>query len=313
MGSLITVLDKHAKLSTRKRINGMSDEHVAFLRCYVQKFEDHISMNNLDVSRETIMDWLIGLGVAESTRSTIAADMGKMLHWHGLLSKDDYDVVRRAFRMPSDIWSGKSLSLDVVEQLIALSHQGYHELACRRNPAMVMLLATLGPRVTQACSLDVGDVTFDDRNIVFNFVRLKESRQGLQRSYDVKQIPRDLSIGRFNIGRVFQRYVDVRTMFPEQFAPFFISEQKQRIKPRYVQHFVKKMGEKLGLPKLTPHTFRHYVGTTIANKYGIHQAAIVLGHRDINTTMRYINPSTVNIGDTIRGMYEEKAHEKDPG
>lgn len=305
MINLLDVLDRHAKLSTRKRVDGMTAEHYAFVRCYAAKYQAFLDKGGRPISRESLTEFLVTSDLAESTRSTIAADLGKMLYWHKLLDKDDFDVVRRAFRMPQDPWSTKGLTPEIVEQLIAYSHQTYHDFACRRNPAIVMLLATLGPRIKQLCSLDMEDVTHDGQWVVFNFVRLKETRKGLLKTYDAKQMPVDMSIGRFNFGRIFERYLDARRLLAGDSGPLFISEQKRRISTRYIQHFISTMGRKLDLPKLTPHSFRHFVGTTIANKYGIHQAAIVLGHHDINTTMRYINPATVNVGNMIGGLYEK--------
>ena len=47
---------------------------------------------------------------------------------------------------------------------------------------------------------------------------------------------------------------------------------------------IKMYGERVGLPKLTPHDFRKFVGTQISKRDGLRAAQLALGHSRIDTT-----------------------------
>jgi len=66
---------------------------------------------------------------------------------------------------------------------------------------------------------------------------------------------------------------------------------------RVVRHYARQVG----LQHISPHSFRHFVGTEVAKKSGIRQAQLVLGHKDISSTARYVHDELA--GGLTDGLY----------
>jgi integrase len=61
------------------------------------------------------------------------------------------------------------------------------------------------------------------------------------------------------------------------------------------------IGERAGVPKLAPHTFRHLRLTDLARaEWSIDQIAQYAGHRDLSTTLRYIHLSGRELAAKLR-------------
>lgn len=74
-------------------------------------------------------------------------------------------------------------------------------------------------------------------------------------------------------------------------AFLFYSQRAPQMTTRAVQHMVKGISEAAGV-EFTPHKGRHTFGKNVANQSGkIESVASLLGHSNIQTTRRYIEPS----------------------
>lgn len=296
---LMQLFESHAKLSTRKRVGGMSKPAYTFLKCYLRKYVDS---NGDVVDRARFISWIAGLDVAVSTKGAIASGLGKFFHWNGYISNEDYNIAKKAFRPADKSWSDIALEKDDVEKAFIASYQiSSHELAYKRNPAIVALFAVLGARVGQIVDLNMSDVIFGDY-ITVRLTRQKDVRTGLRPNLDIKKIPKDISVGRYTIEYILHKYLEVRQSYvlsDSNDEPFFINQQGQRLSTTYIQIFVKKISKKLG-KRITPHSFRHYVGSHVAMKYGLYQACVVLGHSKITTTQRYVNPEQTDVSEFLR-------------
>jgi integrase len=58
--------------------------------------------------------------------------------------------------------------------------------------------------------------------------------------------------------------------------------------------------EKLGIPHWHPHQLRHLAATRLAKAYGIEITQILLGHADIKTTLKYVDPGVITADDRKR-------------
>lgn len=76
-------------------------------------------------------------------------------------------------------------------------------------------------------------------------------------------------------------------------APLFLSNYRQRISIRAVQHMLKRFG-------IHPHELRHTFGRElVAAGTDISTVAELLGHADINVTRCYSKPTEKDIGNVI--------------
>ena len=69
----------------------------------------------------------------------------------------------------------------------------------------------------------------------------------------------------------------------------FVSKIGNRLSPRYVQKFIEKIRNQLGLEKnVTPHSFRHsFASHLLMNGVDLRTLQMLLGHSSLSTTQIY--------------------------
>jgi integrase/recombinase XerD len=150
-----------------------------------------------------------------------------------------------------------------------------------RDRAFLTLLAGSGVRLSEAISLCVGDV------------------QAVQGAYVLRVLgkgqvrPRQAPCSAAAYGWV-QRWLAVRARAGVEVAAIFtgVPGHAQRPTARPLSLVaawarVKVHARRLGLPWLSPHDLRRFVGTQVAERYDVRRAQRVLGHRRIDTTALY--------------------------
>lgn len=71
-------------------------------------------------------------------------------------------------------------------------------------------------------------------------------------------------------------------------GPVWIDDRSKRWTERRIRDRFRTLKIRLGLPAdLVPYSVRHYVGTRVTKRAGIHAAKELLGHRSISMTQRY--------------------------
>ncbi len=104
--------------------------------------------------------------------------------------------------------------------------------------------------------------------------------------------------------REMQQYVTHFRMPSDPRAPF--TSDSGRMKYQYIRNVVRRIGSKLDLPELHPHSFRHFYGThmyRITNDLRLVQ--ILLGHARIETTTIYEHLSTREAAGKGKSAVEE--------
>ncbi len=140
---------------------------------------------------------------------------------------------------------------------------------------MTLFLNT-GIRVSECAGLDLTDINFKDNKI--EIVRKGGGKDYLYLNEDIRNTLIDY----------LEHERDALLNGVEDPA-LFISLKQRRLSVRSIQHMVEKYGKNTGLSeKLTPHKLRRTYGTTLYNNTGdIYMVADVLGHKDINTTVKH--------------------------
>lgn len=302
---LTEIFNIHSQLSTNKRIDGMSKSYKTFLAHYIGEYESMCD----EINKNTFMQYLANKSLAASTKAALARGIGKFLFWNDLISDSDVRILNRAFRMPVKSWSEGNLTTEQVEQIITISRKKNTKLARYRDSSIIVLLSTIGCRVGQAVDLKSKDIIVDSNTATLHLKRQKERRKDINELIDTKQIPLDISIGKWNVGNILNQYLDFRyskfTTHPD--SPLFLSESANGISVRYMQKMIEAIGKQMDM-KLYPHLFRHYVGHSIANNQGLLPAAAMLGHSNINTTAKYVNPKLIDTKEILQCQYQKHAN-----
>ena len=146
----------------------------------------------------------------------------------------------------------------------------------KRDFAIVTLLLNTGMRVSECVGIDLSDVDFAENTIKIVRKGGKETR--LYMNKNVQETLRDY------IENERPDLIDD----PKEEA-LFISLKRNRIAVRSIEAMLKKFKTSAGIAdNVSPHTLRRTYGTTLYNKTGdIYMVADVLGHKDVNTTVKH--------------------------
>lgn len=165
-----------------------------------------------------------------------------------------------------------------------------------RDEALLEVIYGAGLRVSEACNLDVDDLTSDDAR---SEVKV---RQGKGRK------DRVVPVGN-KAARAVDAYLRPRAVW---LAPakggdahaLFITPRGRRLDPRSVRRLLAKREVATGVRQVSPHALRHSFATHLLGE-GADLRAIqeMLGHASLQTTQRYAH---VNI-DHLMAVYD-KAH-----
>lgn len=171
-------------------------------------------------------------------------------------------------------------------------------VARKRGPreyALVLLLVTVGLRISEVCDLDTGDLVKDSGRWA-----LKVKRKGQGRDRVTVTCPDTTA-------RALWRYMRGRR------GAMFRGNDAERMTRRQASHWVVRMAAAaLGSPndlqnpgpRVTPHSFRH-TATTLALDAGVPMADVAaqMGHTSTQTTARYDranrrldNPAALKLG-----------------
>ena len=169
-----------------------------------------------------------------------------------------------------------------------------------RNYLIIKFLFTYGLRISEACSLKIGDLMNINENQKVekkNFFIIKgkgskeralpvlefifEESLSLVKSYpwaNFTQLER--SDGQSNIKNTMERYL-------------FLGKNEKKISSVYMEQLLKKIKDELGLTCDTnPHIFRHCCGTYLLEEgVNIREIQTILGHSSLNTTQKYLQIS----------------------
>jgi integrase/recombinase XerD len=152
-----------------------------------------------------------------------------------------------------------------------------------RNRLMLLLSYDAALRREELCALQTGD--FDPSP------RLLRVRAETTKNRQGRTIPYSAATA-----QLFSAYLHHRRALSRERGPLFLSESRRnRARPVTIwawSKVVRRLADRAGLPRLTPHTLRHLCLTDLARAgWDLHEIAQFAGHRSTQTTLLYIHLS----------------------
>lgn len=146
----------------------------------------------------------------------------------------------------------------------------------KRDLAIATLLLSTGMRVSECVGIDLADVDF-----VQNTVKIVRKGGKETHLYLNKAVQETLSD--------YIQHERPLLLSDSREEALFISLKHNRIAVRSIEAMLKKFKTSAGIAEnVSPHTLRRTYGTTLYNKTGdIYMVADVLGHKDVNTTVKH--------------------------
>ena len=209
-------------------------------------------------------------------KSSLARELSTLKNFFKSLAR--YDILRnpalsvirtprRAKVLPKALEVNDTFNvIDEAQNLASNSWQGL------RDTAIFTLLYGCGLRISEALSLNVGDIGNND------FLRIKGKG-------NKERIVPLLPVVVENINK----YLAECPYQPKQGEPLFLGARGDRLVPRIIQRQMQKIRAYLGLPdNLTPHALRHSFAThLLAEGTDLRSIQELLGHASLTTTQRY--------------------------
>ncbi|BBO86684.1 tyrosine recombinase XerC (plasmid) [Desulfosarcina ovata subsp. sediminis] len=159
----------------------------------------------------------------------------------------------------------------------------------RRDFAVLQLFLQCGLRVSEVVRLSRDDVIVH-KTVGHILVRNEKGRQD-------RSVPLNLTVR-----RALLDYLDARGP-GSGIEPLFVSERRRRLSIASVQYMIKKYLSIAGRDDLSAQDLRRHFAQAFYERSGnLTATQKVLGHRDINTTARYTQPSDRQIQATIDAL-----------
>ena len=209
-------------------------------------------------------------------KSSLARELSTLKNFFKWLAR--YDILRnpalsvirtprRAKVLPKALEVNDTFN--VIDEAQNLAYNSWQGL---RDTAIFTLLYGCGLRISEALSLNVGDIGNND------FLRIKGKG-------NKERIVPLLPVVVENINK----YLAECPYQPKQGEPLFLGARGDRLVPRIIQRQMQKIRAYLGLPdNLTPHALRHSFAThLLAEGTDLRSIQELLGHASLTTTQRY--------------------------
>jgi len=188
-----------------------------------------------------------------------------------------------------------------------------------RDRLILQIMYRCGRRVSEVLLMEVGDILWNDRKIIFRILKRKKP------VFELKPVDE----GTFKLLEIYVNNLaelkGVRkkpVILDEEKAKLLSEEQRQKVKlfpitRQYVHKLVRKLGKQVGIERignkgLHPHHFRHSfavhaVRTTVKSAEDLRKLQMYMGHANMSTTAHYLQFSPEEMRDMITGMWDTKA------
>ncbi len=256
------------KFIAAKRIEGCSERTIQYYKKSIEKMLSIITLPIRQITTEVLREYLMKYqslnNCSNSTLDNMRRNLSSFFSW---LEEEDY-ILKNPVRRIHKIRMASTIKKTITDENIEILRDGCKTL---RDLAMIDLLYTTGMRVGELVNLDIDDVDFQERICIVYGKGGKERRVYFDAETKIH----------------LQNYITSRI---DNNDALFVSLLKphRRIKINGVEIRIRELGRNLGINEIYPHRFRRTMATRAIDKgMPIEQVQKLLGHKQIDTTMRY--------------------------
>ena len=259
-----------------KKIEGCSDRTLVYYRNTIERLLDVVRTAVCHITTSDIRQYLAEYQERKQSSKVTIDNMRRIFSsFFAWLEDEDYiakSPVRRIHKVKTDSLVKEVLSDEQLEQL-------RDNCTNKRDLAIIDILASTGIRVGELVKLNRSDIDFYERQCIV-FGKGNKERMVYFNARTKLHL---------------QQYLDERKDDnPALFVSLSVPHNRLTISG--VELCVKKIGNRLGIPKVHPHKFRRTLATLAIDKgMPIEQVQRLLGHVRIDTTLNYaiVNQSNV--------------------
>ena len=253
---------------TAKKIEGCSERTIKYYRMTTNHLLGYLKEPIRKVTTETMRQYLVDYqkinNCGKTTVDNIRRNISSFFSW---LEEEDY-ILKSPMRRIHKIKTKKTVKNIISDEKIERLRDSCDNI---RDTAMVDLLYSTGIRVGELVRLNREDINFSERECVVFGKGDKERRV----YFDAK--------AKIHLEEYLQSRTDTN---PALFVT--LDQPYDRLKISGVEIRLRQLGRKLKIEKIHPHKFRRTMATRAIDKgMPIEQVQKILGHSQIDTTMRY--------------------------
>ena len=201
------------------------------------------------------------------------------LEYKEIIERNPFAKLQIKFREP--IILPKTIPLYTVEQFLAVIYKqrreaqtAYQKKTALRDAAVIELLFSTGMRISELCTLGIGDVNLYDGTVLIYGKGAKERR---------------IQIGNNDVVNILETYRDEFLPEMQECGHFFVNLSGSPLTDQSIRRMIRKYCALASIElHITPHMFRHTFATSLLEAdVDIRYIQEMLGHSSINITEIY--------------------------
>jgi site-specific recombinase XerD len=251
-----------------KRVEGCSEKTLAYYSSTIinllKKTQIEPRQLSTDDIRGYLSDYQEHSKVSKVTVDNVRRILSSFFSW---LEDEDY-ISKSPVRRIHKVKTTKSVKEAYTDENLEIMRDGCDNL---RDLAIIDILASTGMRVGELVKLDKSDIDFENRECIVLGKGDKERKVYFDARTKIH----------------LKNYLESRE---DDNKALFVSLQKpyERLQISGVEIRLRELGRKLNIENVHPHRFRRTVATIAIDKgMPVEQVQQLLGHAQIDTTMRY--------------------------
>ena len=259
-----------------KKIEGCSERTLTYYKTTVEKLLDGITDPIRKVTTDDIREYLANYqGLNDCSKTTIDNIRRNISSFFTWLEEEDY-IIKSPMRRIHKIKTTKTVKEVISDEEIEKMRDKCKNL---RDLAIIDLLYSTGMRIGELVRLNIDDIDFEERECIVFGKGDKERRVYFDAKTKIHLM-----------GYVNSRSDDNPALFVTLDSPC------DRLKISGVEIRLRRLGRELGINRVHPHKFRRTMATRAIDKgMPVEQVQKLLGHSQIDTTMRYAIVNQTNV------------------
>ena len=259
-----------------KKIEGCSERTLSYYKTTVEKLLDGITDPIRKVTTDDIREYLANYqGLNDCSKTTIDNIRRNISSFFTWLEEEDY-IIKSPMRRIHKIKTTKTVKEVISDEEIEKMRDKCKNL---RDLAIIDLLYSTGMRIGELVRLNIDDIDFEERECIVFGKGDKERRVYFDAKTKIHLM-----------GYINSRSDDNPALFVTLDAPC------DRLKISGVEIRLRRLGRELGINRVHPHKFRRTMATRAIDKgMPVEQVQKLLGHSQIDTTMRYAIVNQTNV------------------
>ncbi len=263
---------------TAKQIEGCSPRTIEYyrstIRAMLEKVDIPVRKMTTEILREYLSQYQRINNCSKVTIDNVRRNLSSFFSW---LEEEDH-ILKSPIRRIHKVKTKTVVKEVISEEQLELLRDSCCE---KRDLAMIDILISTGIRVGELVNLNIADLDFEERECIVYGKGDKERKV----YFDVRT---KLHIQRY----LSERKDNNPALFVTLYAPY------QRLQISGVETRLRELGRQLEIYHIHPHKFRRTMATKAIDKgMPVEQVQKLLGHQQIDTTMKYamVNQSNVKL------------------